>query len=55
MVIEEIQVKNLYLDGNATIDWILENTKFKIKDIVNYGESLGTGVAVELNLKYDFL
>ena len=23
-------------------------------DIINYGESLGTGVAVELNLKYDF-
>ena len=47
--------KNLYLDGNATIDWVLKNTKFKIEDIVNYGESLGSGVAVELNLKYNFL
>ena len=46
---------NLYLDAKATIDWILENTKFKIKDMINYGESLGTGVAVELNLKYNFL
>ena len=46
---------NLYLDGGATIDWILQNTKFKIGDIVNYGESLGSGVAVELNLKYEFL
>ena len=46
---------NLYLDGNATINWVLENTKFKIKDIINYGESLGTGVAVQLNLKYKFL
>ena len=46
---------NLYLDGNATIDWVLKNTKFKIEDIVNYGESLGSGVAVELNLKYEFL
>ena len=46
---------NLYLDGNATIDWILKNTQFKIQDVINYGESLGTGVAVELNLKYDFL
>ena len=46
---------NLYLDGNATIDWILQNTKFNIGDIVNYGESLGSGVAVELNLKYEFL
>ena len=43
------------MDGNATIDWVLKNTKFKIEDIVNYGESLGSGVAVELNLKYEFL
>ena len=47
--------ENLYLDGNATIDWVLKNTKFKIEDIVNYGESLGSGVAVQLNLKYEFL
>jgi fermentation-respiration switch protein FrsA (DUF1100 family) len=47
--------ENLYLDGNATIDWVLKNTKFKIEDIVNYGESLGSGVSVQLNLKYEFL
>ena len=47
--------KSLYLDGKATIDWVLNNTKFSIKDIINYGESLGSGVAVELNLKYNFL
>ena len=46
---------NLYLDGQATIDWTLKNTHFKIQDIINYGESLGSGVAVELNLKYNFL
>ena len=46
---------NLYLDGKATIDWIQKNTKFNIRDIVNYGESLGSGVAVELNLKNNFL
>ncbi len=46
---------NLYLDGKATIDWVLKNTKFKIQDIINYGESLGSGVAVELNLNYEFL
>ena len=46
---------NLYLDGRATIDWILNNTHYKIQDIINYGESLGSGVAVELNLKYNFL
>ncbi len=47
--------KNLYIDGEATIKWILENTKFNLEDIINYGESLGSGVAVELNLKYNFL
>ena len=47
--------KNLYLDGESAIQWVLKNTKFKIEDIINYGESLGTGVAVELNLKYNFL
>ena len=46
---------NLYLDGKATIKWILKNTKFEIKDVINYGESLGSGVAVELNLRYKFL
>ena len=46
---------NLYLDGKATIEWILENTKFNSEDIINYGESLGSGVAVELNLKFKFL
>ena len=47
--------KNLYADGHSTIQWILKNTHFEAKDIINYGESLGTGVAVELNLKYNFL
>ena len=46
--------RNLYLDGKATIEWVLNNTHHKCEDIVNYGESLGTGVAVELNLKYEF-
>ena len=47
--------KNLYLDGDSAIQWILNNTKFKSEDIINYGESLGTGVAIELNCKYNFL
>ena len=46
---------NFYLDGDSSIQWILNNTKFKVEDIINYGESLGTGVAVELNSKYNFL
>ena len=47
--------KNLYLDGISAINWVLENTQFKHQDIINYGESLGSGVALELNLKYNFL
>ena len=47
--------RNLYADGNSAIQWILDNTNFRIEDIINYGESLGSGVAVELNLKYNFL
>ncbi len=46
---------NLYVDAKATIEWVLQNTKFKLKDIINYGESLGAAVAVELNLRYNFL
>ena len=47
--------RNLYADGDSTIQWILKNTDFEIADIINYGESLGTGIAVQLNLKYNFL
>ena len=39
--------KNLYNDARKSIDW-LNNNGIKSKDIILYGESLGTGVAVEL-------
>ena len=47
--------KNLYKDGEAVLRWISQNTKFNKKQIVVYGESLGSGVAVELGIKYNFL
>ena len=47
--------KNLYIDGESAINWILNNTKHKLSDIVIYGESLGSGIAVELSMKYNFL
>ena len=47
--------KNLYRDGEATINWVLKNTKFNLNNIIIYGESLGTGVAVELSTRYKFL
>ncbi len=47
--------KNLYLDGEAVINWINKKTQFNIKEIVIYGESLGSGIAVELGTRYQFL
>ena len=47
--------KNLYKDGEAVLKWIAQNTSFIKKNIVVYGESLGSGVAVELGTKYCFL
>ena len=32
--------KNLYIDGEAAIKWIIENTNYQFKDLVIYGESL---------------
>ena len=47
--------KNLYIDGESALKWILKNTRYKFTDLVIYGESLGTGVAVELSTRYKFL
>ena len=47
--------KNFYKDSKAVLKWIENNTKFQFKDLVIYGESLGSGVAVELGTKHKFL
>ena len=49
--------KNLYLDGLAAVDWVKKRTNYNNDNIILYGESLGTGVAVELGLynKYKFI
>ena len=47
--------KNLYIDGESTLDWIKKNTHFHLSDLIIYGESLGSGVAVELSTRYKFL
>ena len=46
--------KNLYIDGQATIDWLKKNINLQNSDIVLYGESLGCGVAIELALQNEF-
>jgi len=47
--------KNLYKDGEAILKWVKNNTKFSKNQIILYGESLGSGVAVELGIRYSFL
>tara|TARA_B100000700_G_C14934106_1_gene803380 strand:+ start:84 stop:884 length:801 start_codon:yes stop_codon:yes gene_type:complete len=45
---------NLYKDGESALHWIKSSTSTKNENIVLYGESLGTGVAVELATRYPF-
>ena len=46
--------KNLYIDGQAAIDWVQKNINYQNSNIVLYGESLGCGIAIELGLKNKF-
>lgn len=45
--------KGLYQDANKAVEW-LEQKGINKKDIILYGESLGTGIAVELGSKAEF-
>jgi len=45
---------NLYMDAESTFKWIKNNTSTKKNDIIVYGESLGTGVALEMATRYSF-
>ena len=45
--------ENLYNDAKKTIDW-LNSRGVKNKNIILYGESLGTGIAVELSQTNQF-
>jgi fermentation-respiration switch protein FrsA (DUF1100 family) len=45
--------KGLYEDGNSSIKW-LKNLGLAEKDIIIYGESLGTGVATEIAQNNNF-
>ena len=40
--------KNLYLDGKASLAWLSKEKNKKPEEIVLFGKSLGSGVAVEL-------
>ena len=45
--------KGLYEDANSAVKW-LNQKGIKNENIILYGESLGTGIAVELSSKNDF-
>ena len=45
---------NLYLDGRASLEWLSKEKKVKPAEIVLFGKSLGSGVAVELATKNPF-
>ena len=46
--------KNLYIDAESCIDWLHNIALANKKDIILYGESLGTGVAIEIATRYLF-
>lgn len=46
--------KNLYLDGKASLEWLRKEKKVNPEEIVLFGKSLGSGVAVELATKTTF-
>ena len=43
----------LYRDGEAAINYLI-NQKIKSKNIIVYGESLGTAIATKLSINYSF-
>ncbi len=46
--------KNLYTDAESAINWAIKNLKTNHNQIIIYGESLGSGVAVEMGTRYNF-
>lgn len=45
---------NLYIDAEAIMSWIKNKKLIKKDNIIIYGESLGTGVAIEMATRYLF-
>jgi dienelactone hydrolase len=53
VVTRQTNRKRLYEDANSAVKW-LNQKGIKNENIILYGESLGTGIAVELSSKNDF-
>ncbi len=48
-----ISEQGFYHDGRAYIDWLLEVQKIDVGNIILYGESIGSGTAVQMATEYD--
>ncbi len=48
----DISEVGLYLDARAQINWLLKEKSLSETDIVIYGESIGSGIAVEMATEY---
>lgn len=48
-----ISEQGFYHDGRAYIDWLLEIRNIDVGNIILYGESIGSGVAVQMAMEYD--
>ena len=44
--------KNLYLDAQASLEWLMQQKNRRPDQVVLYGESLGSGVAIELATRH---
>ena len=45
--------EGLYMDARAQIDWLKNVHDIQGKDLILYGESLGSGIAVQMAIEYD--
>lgn len=45
--------EGLYMDARAQIDWLIKEHEIKPENLILYGESLGSGVAVQMASEYE--
>lgn len=48
-----ISERGFYHDGRAYMDWLLKVKEINVEKIILYGESIGSGVAVQMAMEYD--
>jgi len=45
--------QGLYQDARAYIDWMINNSNIHVDDIILYGESLGSGISIQMATEYN--